>query len=88
MNDDLTWRFDVAVIEWLIVLAMLVILAVVGAVVTRHSLKALRELNGQTGKLVTTSESWHTQSHCCPVNRNRKGLNLNELLQCKCEQTL
>ena len=29
MNDDLTWRLDVAVIEWLIVLAMLVILAVV-----------------------------------------------------------
>ena len=43
MNDDLTWRFDVAVIEWLIVLAMLVILAVVGAVVTRQSLKAFRK---------------------------------------------
>ena len=62
MNDDLTWRLDVAVIEWLIVLVMLVILAVVGAVVTRRSLKVLRELNGQTGKLVTTSKSWHTQS--------------------------
>ena len=31
-NDDLTWRFDVAVIEWLIVLAMLIILSIVGAV--------------------------------------------------------
>ena len=44
MKDDLTWRFDVAVMEWLIVLAMLVILAVVGAMVTRRSLKASRNL--------------------------------------------
>ena len=29
MNEELVWRFDVAVFEWLIVLAMLVILAIV-----------------------------------------------------------
>ncbi len=62
MNDDLTWELDVAVIEWLIVLAVLVILAVVGAVITRRLLKASRKLNGQSGALVSTSESWHTES--------------------------
>jgi len=62
MNDDLTWHFDIAVIEWLIVLAMLVILSVVGTVVTRHSLKAFRKLNGKSGEPVSTSESWQTES--------------------------
>ena len=36
----------------------------------------------------TGSNTLTTPSHCCPVNRNKKGLNLNELLQCKCDQTL
>ncbi len=62
MNDDLTWHFDVAVIEWLIVLAMLIILAVVGAMVTRRSLKVFRQLNGQSGELISGSESWHSKS--------------------------
>lgn len=44
MNENLTWRFDFAVIEWLMVLAVLVILAIVGAVITRQSLKAFRKL--------------------------------------------
>ena len=61
MNDDLTWRFDVVVIEWLIVLTMLVILAVVGAVVTRLSVKALRKLKGQSD-VFSTSKNWHTIS--------------------------
>jgi hypothetical protein len=26
--------------------------------------------------------------HGCPVNSNKKGLNINELLQCKYDQTL
>jgi len=29
MNDDFTWRFDSAFIEWLIVFAVLIILTVV-----------------------------------------------------------
>ena len=62
MNDNLTWHFDVAVIEWLIVLVMLVILSIVGAVVTRRSLKAFRKINGQPGAPVSISESWHTES--------------------------
>ena len=62
MNDDLTWVFDVAVIEWLIALAVLVVLAVVGAVVTRQSLKAFRKLNEQAVAPVSTIENWHTES--------------------------
>ncbi len=62
MNEDLTWRFDVAVIEWLIIVAILIILFVVGAVVTRRSLGALKKLNGQSGTPVLRSESWHTES--------------------------
>ncbi|MGB5518855.1 MAG: HAD-IC family P-type ATPase, partial [Gammaproteobacteria bacterium] len=62
MNENLTWHFDVAVIEWLIVLVMLVILAVVGAVVTRQSLKAFRKPSDQSGVPDSTSENWHTES--------------------------
>ena len=62
MSDDLTWQFDVAVIKWFIVLAMLVILSVVGAVVTRRSLKAFRKLNGQSGSPASTSKSWHAET--------------------------
>ena len=62
MNNDLTWHFDVAVVEWLIVLTMLVILSVVGAVVTRQTLNAFKKRNGRPGDVVSTSESWHTKS--------------------------
>jgi magnesium-transporting ATPase (P-type) len=61
MNDIISWRFDVAVIEWLIVLAMLVILAV-GAVVTRQSLKTFRKPNSQSGAQGSASGSWQTES--------------------------
>ena len=62
MNEELVWRFDVAVFEWLIVLAMLVILAIVGAVVTRHSLRASREQSDQPDDRTLAPESWHTKS--------------------------
>jgi magnesium-transporting ATPase (P-type) len=62
MNEDLVWSFDAAVIEWLFVLAMLVILAVVGAVVTRHSLRAFREQSDQPGDRSQTSGSWHSET--------------------------
>ena len=62
MNENLAWRFDVAVIEWLVVLALLVILAVVGAVVTRRSLKTFRKRNVQSGTLDSTLASWHIES--------------------------
>jgi magnesium-transporting ATPase (P-type) len=62
MNGDLTWRLDVTVIEWLIVLVALVILAVVGAVLTRHAPGAFRKPNAQSGEPVSTSEYWHTEN--------------------------
>ena len=58
MNDNLTRRLDIAVIEWLIVLAILIILAVVGAVAKRHGYyKAFRKPNGQADTLSPTLES-------------------------------
>ena len=52
MNDDLIWRFDIAVMEWLFVLAILVILSVMGAVLTRRSLRAFRKIYIQSGEPV------------------------------------
>jgi magnesium-transporting ATPase (P-type) len=60
--DDFTWRFDTAVIEWLTILVVLVILAVVGAVVTRRSLRVLRKPKSQSGKTNSASVNWHTES--------------------------
>ena len=62
MNDNITWRFDFVVMEWLIALAMLVILAVVGAIVARRSLKAYRKQKTQSGAQGSASGSWHTES--------------------------
>jgi magnesium-transporting ATPase (P-type) len=62
MNENLSWHFDVAVIEWLIVLLMLVILGVVGAVVTRQSLKTFRKSNVQSDIPDSITESWYTES--------------------------
>jgi magnesium-transporting ATPase (P-type) len=62
MNNDLTWRFDVAVIEWLIVLAMLVVLSAVGAVVMRQSVKTFRKMNDHPDEPVSASESGHAES--------------------------
>jgi magnesium-transporting ATPase (P-type) len=62
MNDNLTWRFDATVIEWLIVLAILVILSVIGTVVSRQSHKAFRKQNRQSGEPVSISENWHAKS--------------------------
>jgi magnesium-transporting ATPase (P-type) len=81
MNEELTWRFDAAVIEWLIVLAMLVILAVVGAVVTRQTLNAFKKRNGRPGDTVSTSESWHTESANAvfeSLNTTKDGLSKEE----------
>ena len=62
MNEDLAWNFDIVVVEWLIVLAMLVVLSVVGAVVTRKSLKTFRKLNVQPEAQDSISKSWHFKS--------------------------
>jgi len=62
MNEDLARHFDIAVIEWLIALVILIILAVVGAVVTRQSRRAFRELTVQSSDQVSKPESWHAKS--------------------------
>ena len=61
MNNDLAWRVDITTIEWLIILAMLIILAVVGAIVTRRS-TAFRKQKEQSGELISTSENWHSKN--------------------------
>ena len=61
MNNDLTLWFDISVIEWLIVLAMLVVLAIVGAVVTRQSIKEHRRLNVRSGTPDSATNSWHSE---------------------------
>jgi len=62
MNDDLVWRFDTAIVEWLIVLAALIILSVIGTMATRQSLKAVRKSNGQSNESVLTTKNRHTES--------------------------
>jgi len=62
MNEYLTWSFDVAVIEWLIALVILIILVVVGAVYTRRSLSSFRQQNSQSDDQVSASENWHTKT--------------------------
>ena len=62
MNEGLAWQFDVSVIEWLIVLAMLIILAVVGAVVARQSFRAFRQLGDQASEPDSIPKSWHADS--------------------------
>lgn len=62
MSDNLIWNFDVAVMEWLIVLAVLVVLAVVSAVITHQSLKALSGSSGQSTAPDSAAESWHAEN--------------------------
>jgi magnesium-transporting ATPase (P-type) len=62
MNDNLTWRLDVTVIEWLIILAVLVVLAIAGAVFMRQIFKLFRKSSTQPESPVSASESWHSES--------------------------
>ncbi len=59
MNEDLAWHFDLAVVEWLIVLVMLAVMGLVGAVVTRRTLKAVKGVARQPSKLPGDSNPWH-----------------------------
>ena len=59
MNEDLTWHFDLPVIEWLIVLVMLVVMGLVGAVVTHRTLKAVKGAARQSTKPAGDSNPWH-----------------------------
>ena len=62
MNGNLAWQFDSAVIEWLIVLAVLIILVVVGAVITRRLLRSFRKQDIQSDEPVSILQNWHTKS--------------------------
>ena len=62
MNSDLTWGFDIVVTQWPIILAMLVILAVVGAVVIRHPLGVFKRPDSRPNAQTFPSENWHTKS--------------------------
>ena len=61
MRDDLTWHFEIPVIEWLIALAVLVILSVLGAMATRRSMKVFRQQKKQSETL-PPPENWHSES--------------------------
>ena len=63
MNEDLTWHFDVAVIEWLTFLAILAIMGAIGTAVTRKTFNAFRRrLNDQPGTANLISDSWHAKN--------------------------
>ncbi len=84
MVEELTWRFDVAVIEWLILLAMVVILAVVGAVVTRQAVNAFKKRNGQPAGAASIPENWHVASANAifeSLNTTKDGLSREEATQ-------
>ena len=52
MSNVLTWHFDIAVIEWLILLAAVIILTVVGAVIHAYmSLKYYLKPNTKRAKM-------------------------------------
>ena len=62
MYEDPARHYGIAVIEWLIALVLVIILAVAGAVVTRQSRRAFRELTVQSSAQTSKPESWHVKS--------------------------
>ena len=82
MNNELIWRFDITVIEWLIALVILIMLAVViAAIVRRGHFKASRKINGQIGNRAPTSENWHaisTKSVLASLDTSPDGLSKEE----------
>jgi magnesium-transporting ATPase (P-type) len=62
MNDDLTWRLNTAVIEWLIALALLVCLSAIGAVVTRQSFRSFKIMKEQAAEQAPETGNWHAEN--------------------------
>ncbi len=62
MNDNITWLSDISVIEWLIILAMVLIFIVVGTLVLFQTVKASRKPIGRSDNPASSSESWHSES--------------------------
>jgi len=63
VNDDLAWHFDLAVIEWLVVLVMLVVLGLVGAVATRRTIKAVKGIARKSGKPADDPNPWYAMDN-------------------------
>jgi magnesium-transporting ATPase (P-type) len=59
MKSELTWRFDAAVIDWLIVLA---VLSIVSAMVACQLFNAFRKRNSLPEAPTSTPENWHAES--------------------------
>ena len=62
MNGDLTRGDDVAVVEWMIVFAEVIMLAVISVVIIRRFSKTFKKLNSRLGEPVSISESCHSKS--------------------------
>ncbi len=62
MNDDLTWGFNNAVIEWLIALTLLVVLSGIGAIVTWQSLRSFKKTKEQATEQDDKAGNWHAES--------------------------
>lgn len=62
MNDSLIWVFDVTVIEWLIILATLIIISAVGAIITRQIRTPSKETSSTVDEPVSPSGNWYSDS--------------------------
>lgn len=62
MSEILTWCFDMTLIEWLALIAILVILFVAGKIYTSRSQKKYGKLNDRANEAVFSSENWHAEN--------------------------
>jgi len=61
MNDELTWHIDLAVIEWMVILAGFIILGIAGAVITRK-LRGLKNHSAQPGGSDVFAKNCHSET--------------------------
>jgi len=62
MNDNFVWHIDITTFEWIIILTMLVILALVSVVVTRKLLMAVKKINKDIKPANSTHHNWHSKN--------------------------
>ena len=61
MNNELTWHFDLAVIEWLLILALLVVLGFAGALLTRKYINQ-KQKNTSSADSDSLTKNWHSEN--------------------------
>ncbi len=61
MNDELTWHFNLAVIEWLLILAALVVLGFAGALLTRKYINQ-KQKNTSSADSDLLVKNWHSET--------------------------